>query len=160
MHKLAKYNYYPGWQQQFTVVDFIVQKVKWDGLSKSAKTIFEITCNNQQFIGHARSNSLQPDAMRKLEKEGVTFITWKASDLKKLERAWDKVAEEISAENQLFEKVYSKYNAFRKQYAIWGEKAYLKLKCLDVNHDCSKSSSEPPTGQRQAYPLGCLTHEP
>ena len=126
MHKLAKYNYYPGWQQQFAVVDFIVQKVKWDGLSKSAKTIFEITCNNQQFIGHARSNSLQPDAMRKLEKEGVTFITWKASDLKKLERAWDKVAEEISAENQLFAKVYSKYNAFRKQYAIWGEKAYLK----------------------------------
>ena len=80
---------------KFTVVDFIVQKVKWDGLSKFAKTIFEITCNNQQFIGHARSNSLQPDAMRKLEKEGETFITWKDSDLKKLERAWDKVAEEI-----------------------------------------------------------------
>ena len=40
MQKLAKYNYYPGWQQQFTVVDFIVQKVKWDRLSKSAKTIF------------------------------------------------------------------------------------------------------------------------
>ena len=26
MHNLAKYNYYPGWQQQFAVVDFIVQK--------------------------------------------------------------------------------------------------------------------------------------
>ena len=45
---------------------------------------------------------------------------------KKLEKAWDQVAQDISAENPVFAKVYSKYSEFRKQYAIWGDKAYLK----------------------------------
>ena len=64
--------------------------------------------------------------MRKLKNDGVKFITWKDSDLKKLEKAWDQVAQDISAENPVFAKVYSKYSEFRKQYAIWGDKAYLK----------------------------------
>ena len=126
MHNVAKYNYYPGWQQQFAVVDFIVQKDKWDGLSKAARKIFEVTCDHNQLLSHIRSNNLQPEAMRKLEKEGVNFMTWKDSDLRKFEKAWDKVAEEISAENPIFKKVYSKYSEFRKQYAVWGDKAYLK----------------------------------
>ena len=126
MHNVTKYNYYPGWQQQFAVVDFIVQKDKWDGLSKAARKIFEVTCDHNQLLSHIRSNNLQPEAMRKLEKVGVNFMIWKDSDLRKFEKAWDKVAEEISAENPIFKKVYSKYSEFRKQYAIWGDKAYLK----------------------------------
>ena len=101
-------------------------KEKWDGLSKSAKTVFKITCNNEQFLSNARSNSIQPDAMRKLQKEGITFVTWQETELKKIKKAWDEVAEEMSSENQLFAKVYSKYKVFREKYAIWGDRAYLK----------------------------------
>ena len=126
MHKLAKYNYFPGWHQQFAVVDFITQKKKWDGLSKSAKAIFETNCNNEFFLSDARSNNKQPNAMRKLKKEGVIFVSWSDSELKKINKAWDLVVEELSDQNPLFAKVYSKYSAFRKQYAIWGERAYLK----------------------------------
>ena len=63
MHKLAKYNYFPGWHQQFAVVDFITQKKKWDGISKSAKAIFETNFNNEFFLSDARSNNKQPNAM-------------------------------------------------------------------------------------------------
>ena len=64
--------------------------------------------------------------MRKLKKEGVIFVSWSDSELKKIKKAWDLVAEELSDQNPLFAKVYSKYSAFRKQYAIWGERACLK----------------------------------
>ena len=105
---------------------FYCSKDKWDGLSKAARKIFEVTCDHNQLLSHVRSNNLQPEAMRKLEKEGVNFMIWKDSDLRKFEKAWDKVAEEISAENPIFKKVYSKYGEFRKQYTVWDDKAYLK----------------------------------
>ena len=126
MHKSAKYYYFPGWQQQFTVVEFITQKKKWDGLGKAAQTIIQTSCNSLYFLGHINSNAIQPDAMRKIQKEGVKFVTWKDSEIKKIEEAWNEVAEEMSAEDPLFAKVYTKYKAFREKYAIWGDRAYLK----------------------------------
>ena len=126
MHKSAKYYYFPGWQQQFTVVEFVTQKKKWDGLSKAAKAIIETSCNAHYLLGHINSNSIQPDAMRKIQKEGVKFVTWKDSEINKIEEAWNEVAEEMSAEDPLFAKVYTKYKAFREKYAIWGDRAFLK----------------------------------
>ena len=126
MHKSAKYYYFPGWQQQFTVVEFVTQKKKWDGLSKAAQAIIETSCNAHYLLGHINSNSIQPDAMRKIQKEGVKFVTWKDSEIKKIEEAWNEVAEEMSAEDPLFAKVYTKYKAFREKYAIWGDRAFLK----------------------------------
>ena len=126
MHKSAKYYYFPGWQQQFTVVEFITQKKKWDGLGKAAQTIIQTSCNSLYFLGHINSNAIQPDAMRKIQKEGVKFVTWKDSEIKKIEEAWYEVAEEMSAEDPLFAKVYTKYKSFREKYAIWGDRAFLK----------------------------------
>ena len=59
MHKSAKYYYFPGWQQQFTVVEFITQKKKWDGLSKAAKAIIETSCNAHYLLALADNLSRQ-----------------------------------------------------------------------------------------------------
>ena len=44
----------------------------------------------------------------------------------KSEKAWKEVVQEESKKDLLFAKVYSAYQNFRNQYAIWGEKGYLK----------------------------------
>ena len=103
-----------------------LKKKKWDGLSKAAQIIIETSCNAHYLLGHINSNSIQPDAMRKIQKEGVKFVTWKDSEIKKIEEAWNEVAEEMSSEDPLFAKVYTKYKAFREKYAIWGDRAFLK----------------------------------
>ena len=64
--------------------------------------------------------------MRKLQQEGVEFVTLRDSELKKLRRAWHEVAEEESAKDPLFAEVYQSYKSFREQYAIWGDRAFLK----------------------------------
>ena len=66
------------------------------------------------------------DAMHKLKSKGVTFVEWKKSELNIIEKAWNEVAEEMSSEDPLFAKVYTKYKAFREKYAIWGDRAFLK----------------------------------
>ena len=58
--------------------------------------------------------------MRQPKQEGGEFVTWWDSELKKLHRVWQEVAEEESAKDSLFTKVYGSYKNFREQYAIWG----------------------------------------
>ena len=43
-----------------------------------------------------------------------------------MENAWNEVVAEKSAEDPLFDKIYKSYKAFRDDYAIWRENAYLK----------------------------------
>ena len=64
--------------------------------------------------------------MEELKKQGTTFVSWKDSELQELEQAWSVIADEESAKDPLFAEVYKSYKSFRDQYAIWGDRAYLK----------------------------------
>ena len=125
-YKSANFNYYPGWHSQSQLIEVVINKKTWDGLSKAAKTIIETSCNALYFRVFVTYNILNMDAMHKLKSKGVTFVKWKKSELNIIEKAWNEVAEEMSSEDPLFAKVYTKYKAFREKYAIWGDRAFLK----------------------------------
>ncbi|HUT44270.1 MAG TPA: TRAP transporter substrate-binding protein, partial [Desulfobacterales bacterium] len=44
LYKIAKYNYFPGWHQQATINELLINKDKWNALSKSQQTIIEMVC--------------------------------------------------------------------------------------------------------------------
>ncbi len=73
-----------------------------------------------------KSDADQPDAMAELQSKGVTFVTWEDSEIEKFRKAWNEVVAEKSAEDPLFAEVHKSYSDFRKKYAIWGDRAYLK----------------------------------
>ena len=77
-------------------------------------------------FNYVNSESNQPQGMRQLKQGWTEFVTLRDSELKKLRKAWHEVAEEESAKDPLFAEVYKSYKSFRDQYAIWGERAYLK----------------------------------
>ena len=58
--------------------------------------------------------------------KGVKFRNLNNKVLKNLKKAWKEVVQEESKKDPLFAEVYSAYQKFRDQYAIWGEKGYLK----------------------------------
>ena len=62
----------------------------------------------------------------KLKRKGVKFRNLNNKVLKNLKKAWKEVIQEESKKDPLFAEVYSAYQNFRNQYAIWGEKGYLK----------------------------------
>ena len=43
-HKIVKYNYFPGWHQQATVFELLVNKDTWNGMSEGQQAIVENTC--------------------------------------------------------------------------------------------------------------------
>ena len=53
-------------------------------------------------------------------------MNWKDSDLKQFKQVWIKIAEDESRKDPMFAEVYQSYKKFRKKYAIWGSRAYLR----------------------------------
>jgi len=124
-YQLAKFNYFPGWHQQTSIGELLMNKKSWDGLSKYQQEIINTACRDTMWWALVRSDAKQVPAMRELEKKGVTFVKWKQADLDKLKKAWDEVVKEKSASDPLFAKITKSYQAFRDDYSIWQKNAYL-----------------------------------
>ena len=125
-YQVAKYNYFPGWHQQSTASELLMNKEKWEDLSSTAQALIRTTCNDAYLWSAVKSDADQPDAMAELQSKGVTFVTWDDSELAKFKKAWEEVVAEKTAEDPLFKEVHDSYSAFRAKYAIWGDRAYLK----------------------------------
>ena len=126
LQKIFKYYYFPSWHQPYAVHELVINKQKWDGLGKAGRLMIMNSCNFMILEMIGKFNALQPKAMRDIKQEGVKFVRWRDSELKKLRQAWYEVVEEESAKDPLFAEVYKSYKSFRDQYAIWGDRAYLK----------------------------------
>ena len=125
-YKVAKYNYYPGWFQQTSPGELIINQKKWKEISTTIKAIIQTSCESIYLSTAIMTNAIQPDAMQELKKKGVIFKTLEDSELDKFKKAWLELAEEESAKDPLFAEVYASYKVFREKYAIWGDRAYLK----------------------------------
>ena len=124
-HQVAKHYYFPGWHQQATIGELLVNLEKWQALSKQHKAILEVACGDSLNWSFVRSEALQFEAMRKLQEKGVTLHRWPDSMLAQFEAKWQEVLEEESAKDPLFKRIYESFSTFRKQYAIWREYGYI-----------------------------------
>ena len=61
-----------------------------------------------------------------IKKEGGKIQKSQQQSFEKSKKTWKEVVHEESKKDPLFAEVYSAYQKFRDQYAIWGEKGYLK----------------------------------
>ena len=124
-YELAKFNYFPGWHQQTSMGELLLQKSKWDELSDVQKDQIQTACNDTVWWALVRSEAKQVPAMREMEGKGVTFVRWSDEDLAKFEKAWEEVVVEQTGKDPLFKRIYDNYRTFRDEYAIWRENAYL-----------------------------------
>ena len=124
-HQVAKHYYFPGWHQQATVGELLMNLENWQALSERQRTILEIGCGDSLSWTLVRSEALQPQALRTLQAEGVTIHRWPDEMLRQFEAKWREVVAEESARDPLFRRIYESYSAFRADYALWGEHGYL-----------------------------------
>lgn len=125
-YKIAKYNYFPGWHQQATIFELLVNKDTWNGMSDSQRTQIETTCMASVTNSIAESESNQFNAMIKNQEErGVNVKSWDKDMLNTFRSAWDDVAEQLASEDEMFKKVYTDLNTFRENYKVWVNRAFL-----------------------------------
>jgi len=126
-HEIAKNYYFPGWHQQSTFLDVLIHKPLYDGLTKQQKAALHAACDAQIVKSIADGEALNFPAMKRLnEQHGVTLRTYDQGMIDEFRTAWDEVAKEEIAKNPDFAKVWASYSAFREDYKLWRDNAYLR----------------------------------
>ncbi|MCI5097867.1 MAG: C4-dicarboxylate ABC transporter [Rhodobacteraceae bacterium] len=128
-HKLVKFNYFPGWHQQATVFELLVNKDVWNGASEQHQAIIENACKASMADSFAEGEAIQHAALiDNVENNDVQIKQWNDEMLATFKSTWNEVAQEEAANNEFFAKVLGDMNEFRDGYAIWKENAFLPRK--------------------------------
>ncbi len=125
-HQVAKFYYLPGWHQQATAIDLLVNKKRWDGLSELHKAQIEAACGASVRDTIAIGEATQFGAIKEMQAKGVEIKTWSPEIIAAFRKAWEEVATEEAASNPNFKKAFDSYNKFRADYAVWRENGFLK----------------------------------
>ncbi len=124
LHKITKYNYFPGWHQQSTVFELLVNKDTWGKMSKTQQTQVETTCMASMTYSIAEGESMQFEVMEKAQEHGVEIRYWNDEMLGMFEQKWDEVVEE-KIKDPFFAKVWADMSKFRNRYDLWEANAFL-----------------------------------
>jgi TRAP-type mannitol/chloroaromatic compound transport system substrate-binding protein len=131
-YQVAKFNYYPGWHQQISCSELLMNKDAYDALPEDYKMMLKMSLGESVVHTYAETEAKNFEAMMTMkEKYGVTNVRWKDDELAAFEKAWREVVEEQSASDELFKKVAESYFSFREKYKIWGDAQYLKPTYLE-----------------------------
>ena len=124
-HQVAKYYYFPGWHQQSTFFDLMINKEKWEGLDKTQQAQIEAVCNDNLAYGFAEGEAIQFAALKELQEKGVNIKKWSPEMLATMRGAWEEVAGELAAQDADFKEAYDSLQGFRANYKIWKDIGYL-----------------------------------
>ncbi|WP_170351184.1 MULTISPECIES: TRAP transporter substrate-binding protein [Ruegeria] len=125
-HKLVKYNYFPGWHQQATVFELLINKDVWNETSDQHKAIIESACKASMADSFAEGEAIQHAALiDNIENNGVTIKQWSPEMLDTFRTTWEEVAAEEAANDAFFAQVLADMNEFRDGYDLWKTNAFL-----------------------------------
>ncbi|MBO9436275.1 TRAP transporter substrate-binding protein [Ruegeria sp. R13_0] len=125
-HKLVKFNYFPGWHQQATVFELMINKDVWAETSDQHKAIIENACKASMADSFAEGEAIQHAALiDNVENNGVTLKQWSPEMLDTFRSTWEEVAAEEAANDAFFAKVLADMTEFRDGYNLWKTNAFL-----------------------------------
>jgi TRAP-type mannitol/chloroaromatic compound transport system substrate-binding protein len=125
-HKIAKFNYFPGWHQQATVFELLINGDTWKEMNEHQQSVVQTICKASVADSFAYTEAIQAAAMKEnVEKNGVTNKYWSDEMLALYEKTWNEVAAEQAAADPFFKKVWDDMSAFRAEYDIWQANAFL-----------------------------------
>ena len=125
-YQIAKYNYFPGWHQQSTTNEVLVNMDAWNELPENYQAMFQTACDANFMYELAEGEALQAAAMIANEADGVTMITWPDEIIDQLRGAWDEVLAEELAANPDVQMLWDSFSKFHEEYQVWGARGYLK----------------------------------
>jgi TRAP-type mannitol/chloroaromatic compound transport system substrate-binding protein len=124
-YQIAKHNYFPGWHQQSTIQELLINMDKWKALDTVNQHLLETICMAQTASMIAEGEALQFKAMRDNHANGVINHRWPKEILDAFNSAWLQVIEEEIKQNPDSKRVWDSYSRFREDYTIWRENGYL-----------------------------------
>lgn len=125
-YQVAKHYYFPGWHQQSTMFELMINKDKWDAMSDAQQSLVTMACRANIALGLAEGEAIQGKALAELQENGVQIHRWPQEILDQLESTWNEVAAEQAAADASFKASWDSLQEFRKEYKVWADLGYLK----------------------------------
>ena len=124
-YQVAKHYYMPGWHQQSTYLELMMNLDRWNSLNSTQQAQIGAACGENFRIAIAEGEAIQFGAIAELKSKGVTVHRWSDDMLGEFSAAWDAVVAEEAAADPDFAKVWNSMQEFRANYAVWKELGYL-----------------------------------
>ncbi|MBO9488900.1 TRAP transporter substrate-binding protein [Endozoicomonas sp. G2_1] len=125
LNKLLKYNYFPGWHQQATMMELIINKDVWNKMSERQHAVIEHICKSATLDALAYGEAIQAPVIKENVEKGVINKYWSDQMLATFDSKWREVVAEQSAQDPDFKRIYQDLAAFRKEYDLWESNAFL-----------------------------------
>jgi TRAP-type mannitol/chloroaromatic compound transport system substrate-binding protein len=119
--KIAKHYYFPGWHQQASVGEFIVNMDRWKSLDGADQDLLITVCRDVIVRDISVGEVQQPPALERIRQDGVQVHQWPKEFLLAFKRASDEAIADSAASDPQFRRVYESYAAFRAKYAEWAK---------------------------------------
>ena len=117
--------YFPGWHQQYSVLNLMINIRNWDSLNRQTKDVIEIACAANIADSISQSEGLRFGKLKSLVDRGFTVSRWSPQLLKKLKSIWQEEVQAYRTNQDEFGKIWRSLEKFRKNYSIWQELGYL-----------------------------------
>ncbi|MDG1859252.1 MAG: TRAP transporter substrate-binding protein [Emcibacteraceae bacterium] len=124
--KVAQHYYFPGWHQQTTFFEVMINLDKWNELSDQQQAQIYSTCGDNMRFSIAEGEALQAEAINTLKKNGTNFHVWSDEILEAFENAWHEVVEEEAEKDADFKRAWKSLQDFRTSYKTWKDLGYIK----------------------------------
>ena len=123
--KIVKYNYFPGWHQQTSMQELLINKDVWEKMNTQQQSLLETACKAVVADSLAEGEAKQFEVLANAKQNGVEIRYWSDDILAAYNKAWGEVVSEQSEKNAFFKKVWTDLNGFRKGYDLWEKYAFL-----------------------------------
>nr|VFJ76774.1 MAG: TRAP-type mannitol/chloroaromatic compound transport system, substrate-binding protein [Candidatus Kentron sp. FW] len=125
-HRVANYNYFPGWHQQATILELLINKDTWIKMTRGQQRLVEMACKASMMDSFAHGEAIQAAALQRArDKRGVDIRYWSDEMLAIFQRTWREVVAEEAAKDAFFKEVWDDISTFRAQYDLWESYAFL-----------------------------------
>ncbi len=114
LHKVAKYYYYPGWQEPGAMLEMMINKEKWDALPEDLQAIVKNAAEAENQHIYDEFTARNAEALKQLVNEhGVERRRLPDEVLEALEKTSQEAVEDLVAGNDQARRIYESYRDFR-----------------------------------------------
>ena len=114
LHKVAKYYYYPGWQEPGAMLELMINKEKWDALPEDLQAIVKSAAEAENQHIYDEFTARNAEALKQLVNEhGVQLRRLPDEVLEALEKTSQEAVEDLVAGNEQARRIYESYRGFR-----------------------------------------------
>nr|VFK40089.1 MAG: TRAP-type mannitol/chloroaromatic compound transport system, substrate-binding protein [Candidatus Kentron sp. SD]VFK45214.1 MAG: TRAP-type mannitol/chloroaromatic compound transport system, substrate-binding protein [Candidatus Kentron sp. SD] len=126
LYRIAEYNYFPGWHQQATILELLINKEHWNRMTPGQQRLMEMASKASMMDSFAHGEAIQAAAMqRNRDRHGVRIRYWNDEMLALFARAWREIVAEEAEKDAFFREVWDDLSEFRAQYDLWKSYAFL-----------------------------------